>query len=287
MGDQHCRVNLNIAAHIASGTILSTSDDRIITLSGIGTFDEDWFSGGLATITSGANKICALKSSAIPQRVQMGLWNYGARHQNRWQLATQSKLALVVTSNFPPAKKNFPIQLIFVVSLTCQEMMLPPDTSPRAKKSWMGDLFMAIDNQIVAAAKNWIGTPYMHAASMQGVGCDCLGLVRGVWRDIYGLEPEIPPPYAPDWIDVSKRESLKDAAQRHMAEIDPKKAGLGNLVLFRIEYSSVAKHAAILSGQDKMIHAYSRHAVVESTMGPWWHRRLAYAFLFPQKSENN
>ena len=28
----------------------------------------------------------------------------------------------------------------------------------------------------------WIGTPYRHQASLKGVGCDCLGLVRGVWR---------------------------------------------------------------------------------------------------------
>jgi cell wall-associated NlpC family hydrolase len=33
---------------------------------------------------------------------------------------------------------------------------------------------------IVAEARTWIGTPYRHQASLKGVGCDCLGLVRGV-----------------------------------------------------------------------------------------------------------
>jgi NlpC/P60 family putative phage cell wall peptidase len=36
--------------------------------------------------------------------------------------------------------------------------------------------------QIVVATRDWIGTPYQHQASLKGVGCDCLGLVRGVWR---------------------------------------------------------------------------------------------------------
>ena len=39
---------------------------------------------------------------------------------------------------------------------------------------------------IVAAARRWIGTPYHHQGSLRGAGCDCLGLVRGVWRDLYG-----------------------------------------------------------------------------------------------------
>ncbi len=47
---------------------------------------------------------------------------------------------------------------------------------------------------IVVTARLWIGTPYLHQASLRGIGCDCLGLLRGVWRDLYGPEPEAPPP---------------------------------------------------------------------------------------------
>ena len=43
--------------------------------------------------------------------------------------------------------------------------------------------------RIVATARSWLGTPYHHQASLRGVGCDCLGLVRGVWRELYGDEP--------------------------------------------------------------------------------------------------
>ena len=44
--------------------------------------------------------------------------------------------------------------------------------------------------EIVRAARSWIGTPYRHQASLKGVGCDCLGLLRGVWREVVGAEPE-------------------------------------------------------------------------------------------------
>ena len=60
-----------------------------------------------------------------------------------------------------------------------------------------------------ARRARWIGTPYRHQASLQGVGCDCLGLVRGVWRALVGDEPEQAPPYAPDWAEAA-RETLAD-----------------------------------------------------------------------------
>ena len=39
-------------------------------------------------------------------------------------------------------------------------------------------------DEIVARARAWIGTPYRHRASCRGAGADCLGLVRGVWREV-------------------------------------------------------------------------------------------------------
>ncbi len=42
---------------------------------------------------------------------------------------------------------------------------------------------------IVRRARGWLGTPYHHQASVKGVGCDCLGLIRGLWRELCGPEP--------------------------------------------------------------------------------------------------
>ena len=49
-----------------------------------------------------------------------------------------------------------------------------------------------VGDKIIAEARAWIGTPYHHQAAVKGVGCDCLGLVRGVWRAVYGADPEHP-----------------------------------------------------------------------------------------------
>ena len=73
--------------------------------------------------------------------------------------------------------------------------------------------------KIVAAARGWIGTPYQHQGSLRGVGCDCLGLVRGVWRELIGAEPEPPGAYSSDWAEASKREALAEAAFRHLVPV--------------------------------------------------------------------
>jgi cell wall-associated NlpC family hydrolase len=37
-----------------------------------------------------------------------------------------------------------------------------------------------------------------------------------------------------------------------------------------------AKHAAIVTGPNKMVHAHDGAAVAEVALAPWWRRRLAY-----------
>jgi NlpC/P60 family putative phage cell wall peptidase len=47
--------------------------------------------------------------------------------------------------------------------------------------------------RVLDIARDWLDTPYQHQASVRGAGCDCLGLIRGIWRTLYGAEPEAPP----------------------------------------------------------------------------------------------
>ena len=135
--------------------------------------------------------------------------------------------------------------------------------------------------QIIAEARAWIGTPYRHQASLKGVGCDCLGLLRGVWRALYDTEPELTSAYAPDWAEANGEEKLAEAARRHMTEIAPKDAAPGDVLLFRWRPHLPAKHAAILTAPGRMIHAYDGAAVCEVHFAPFWQRRVAFAFRFP------
>jgi NlpC/P60 family putative phage cell wall peptidase len=134
---------------------------------------------------------------------------------------------------------------------------------------------------IVTEARDWIGTRYRHQASLKHVGCDCLGLVRGVWRNCIGIEPETPPPYAPDWAEARGDEALAAAAQRHLEPVERDAIGAGDVLLFRWRDGLVAKHAAIASGEGTMIHAHDGAAVCEVALAPWWRRRMAFAFRFP------
>jgi len=134
---------------------------------------------------------------------------------------------------------------------------------------------------ILAEARDWIGTPYQHQASVKGAGCDCLGLVRGVWRALYGAEPELAPPYTPDWAERHGAETLLEAARRNMREIPSRMAAPGDVLLFRMEPQSPAKHAAILDEGARLIHAYWGRAVVHSRFAHWWQGRCIAAFVFP------
>ncbi|ODT09107.1 MAG: peptidase P60 [Kaistia sp. SCN 65-12] len=136
-------------------------------------------------------------------------------------------------------------------------------------------------DEIVDAARLWLGTPYHHQASLRGVGCDCLGLVRGVWRDLCGDEPETPPPYSPSWAESLRQETLALAAERHLQPHTLSDVRPGDVLLFRWREHLPAKHCAILAGPDRIIHAHDGAAVAEVAFTPWWRRHLSHAFSFP------
>jgi NlpC/P60 family putative phage cell wall peptidase len=137
---------------------------------------------------------------------------------------------------------------------------------------------MIARSAVLAEARAWIGTPYQHQASSKGAGCDCLGLVRGVWRALYGAEPEVLSPYTPDWAERGD-EALLLALHRHCVE--QQEAAPGDVLLFRMDARAPAKHAAILDSDDALIHAYWGRAVVRSHFAPWWRSRCVAAFSFP------
>ena len=136
-------------------------------------------------------------------------------------------------------------------------------------------------DEIVASARSWIGTPYRHQHCAKGAGCDCLGLIRGVWREIYGREPEAAPPYSADWGESGRVEVLHAACARHMNQIDLEQAVAGDVVLFRMIDCRIAKHLAILSTAKTMIHAYSGCGVREEAFSDAYRHRAVCAFEFP------
>jgi NlpC/P60 family putative phage cell wall peptidase len=142
---------------------------------------------------------------------------------------------------------------------------------------------MATPDRIVAIARTWVGTPYHHQASVRGVGADCLGLVRGVWRELYGSDAEAPPPYSRDWAEAGGLETMLAAAARHLQAILPSEARASDVLIFRLRPGTVAKHAVILTSDTTMIHAMEGGAASEVPLSAWWRRRIAGAFRFPSR----
>lgn len=141
-------------------------------------------------------------------------------------------------------------------------------------------------SDVVAAARGWIGTPYVHQQSRHGAGCDCLGLLRGVWREIRGAEPEPVPTYSRDWSEPQGDERLWRAAARHLVPKELSDEAAGDVILFRMRDGSVAKHLGIqaeIGAHSSFVHAYSGHGVIESPLSLPWQRRIVARFEFPEK----
>jgi NlpC/P60 family putative phage cell wall peptidase len=141
-----------------------------------------------------------------------------------------------------------------------------------------------INLEVAERARDWIGTPYVHQASLKGVGCDCLGLIRGIWREVFGEEPGPVPAYTRDWSEATGEERLWNAARTHLRERPMSDRSIGQVVLLRMRDGSVAKHLGVLGsrhGDASLIHAYSGCGVVESALVGPWERRVVAVFEFP------
>lgn len=141
-------------------------------------------------------------------------------------------------------------------------------------------------HKVAEAARDWIGTPYRHQAACKGAGTDCLGLLRGVWRELFGAEPETVPAYSQDWAEPQGDEVLWRAARRHLRAKALCDEAPGDVLLFRMREGGVAKHLGLageVGARATFIHAYSGHSVVESPLSAPWRRRIVARFEFPEE----
>ncbi|GHA29280.1 peptidase [Devosia pacifica] len=135
-------------------------------------------------------------------------------------------------------------------------------------------------DRVVTIARRWLGTPYRHRAATRGAGCDCLGLLRGVWRELYGSEPLVVPPYRVDLRDTEHAGLLQEAAETLLDPADHQPRA-GDVVLFQLRRAGVARHCGILVGTDRFIHAQERLGVIEANLGGGWGRRIHRRYSFP------
>ena len=142
-------------------------------------------------------------------------------------------------------------------------------------------------NAVVDIARTWIGTPYVHQAATRGAGCDCLGLLRGVWAQLNDAPMIAVPPYSPDWSEPQGDEVLWRGVADRLTGKDITHAAAGDVLLFRMRQGAVAKHVGLqadVGPQPTFIHAYQGHGVLENAFSHPWQRRLVARFAVPVRT---
>lgn len=148
-------------------------------------------------------------------------------------------------------------------------------------------------DMIVAQARTWLGTPFHHQGRVKGVGCDCLGLIVGVARELaltdekgFLLADYDQPNYSP----LPDGRGLKTAVSLHLLELPSIGEALpGDVPLIR--FQNDPQHVGILAklddGSDSLIHCYSNTGkVVEHRLNDTWRRMIIAAYRFPTLYQN-
>lgn len=110
--------------------------------------------------------------------------------------------------------------------------------------------------QVVAKAREWLGTPYHHQARLRAVGVDCIGLLIGVCRELGLVEPSFD-------VQGYSREAngirLMTEAQQRMVEVERSAMQAGDVIV--TAFHGVPHHFGILAdyrhGGFSIIHAHS------------------------------
>ena len=143
---------------------------------------------------------------------------------------------------------------------------------------------------VVREARSWIGTPHMHQQMRKHEGCDCIGLIRGVYRAL-GLTmcptkvEAAAGRFNTGYARVPDGVTFKAYCDHFMVHVAQAEMQPGDVIIMR--YDKDPQHAAILAdyrhGGLSMIHAMQspRRRVAEHRLDPTWRRRIVAAYSIP------
>lgn len=109
---------------------------------------------------------------------------------------------------------------------------------------------------VVAEARKWLGTPFIHDAEVVNAGVDCAHLVNAILRATGHLPSITFPTYGPDWFRhaTDPEKNIVETLKQYAPEISEAEAGPGDVVV--IWFGRAWAHCAILSGKDRAIEAW-------------------------------
>lgn len=109
-------------------------------------------------------------------------------------------------------------------------------------------------HKIAKEAREWVGTPYKHYASIKGVGADCALFIMKVYENV-GLIKFVQPPYYPkDWAFHNPTGEIFDkAVASYCVEITKEEVKLGDIILYK--FGKVLSHGSIVVEDNMIVHS--------------------------------
>lgn len=131
-------------------------------------------------------------------------------------------------------------------------------------------------NEIVAAARSCLGTPFRHQGRQVGVGLDCAGFAVHIAKSL-GLSVVDQTGYGRYPASGILRGMIEQ--QPFLTPISLSEISVGDLLL--MHFHGPEQHLAVVSKLGYIMHAYEpSEAVVEHTMSPKWRHRVVAAYRF-------
>jgi cell wall-associated NlpC family hydrolase len=120
-------------------------------------------------------------------------------------------------------------------------------------------------DEIEREARRWLGTPFVAGASVRGAGCDCGGLLAGVFRTLRVPVIQVADPAA--------------ALALNATSLLPAEPQPGAILALSQAPGGPPVHLAIQMASCSLIHAHWSRGVVENRFGRWFWNRLAGAYI--------
>lgn len=127
------------------------------------------------------------------------------------------------------------------------------------------------DKQLVEAAREWIGTPFVHTGREKGLGCDCVGLFLGIARE-RGITTWDDRAYS-RLVDPAR---LEAGLLQFCRRVRPGRWRAGDILLIAIR--GTPQHVALLTEKGTILHAYEGVGVAEHTFAGSWERNALAAY---------
>ena len=108
-------------------------------------------------------------------------------------------------------------------------------------------------DDVVSAARSWLGTPYHHRARVKGAGTDCGMILIAVFSEAGLIEDFDAGEYSPDWMMHRSQELYLQTVERYAKKVN-REPQAGDIALFR--FGRCISHGAIVTEWPEIIHAY-------------------------------